>query len=239
MLAGIIIILVASGGKKKSVMGIRCGTQAYWWILAISFPFLTISTVIVAFYLRRKDSEKERIGFPFHHTDTRWTTKNLILFPVLAFVVGLVAGFFGIGGGVLQAPLMLELGVIPWVTSATSQFIVLITSISAVAQNLSNGNLEWRWTLWFMFFNAIGALIGKQMVDRIVRHFKLQSLIVFFLAGLIVLTAAALVQTGIRRIVLHLSSWGIKQYCSNITVAKKINRTLLNHTLNLTMNHTF
>jgi uncharacterized membrane protein YfcA len=39
--------------------------------------------------------------------------QNFRQFPILALVVGVLAGAFGIGGGLIQAPLMLALGVVP------------------------------------------------------------------------------------------------------------------------------
>jgi uncharacterized membrane protein YfcA len=43
----------------------------------------------------------------------RWTRSSTVLYPGLCTAAGLVAGLFGIGGGVVKGPLMLELGVAP------------------------------------------------------------------------------------------------------------------------------
>ena len=43
-----------------------------------------------------------------------------MLFPELSTLAGAVAGLFGVGGGIIKAPLMLELGVPPDVAAATS-----------------------------------------------------------------------------------------------------------------------
>jgi uncharacterized membrane protein YfcA len=42
-----------------------------------------------------------------------------------------VAGLFGLGGGVVKAPLMLELGVLPEVAAATSTTMIAFTSMAA------------------------------------------------------------------------------------------------------------
>lgn len=103
-------------------------------------------------------------------------------FPVLAFVVGVMAGAFGIGGGLIQAPLMLALGVVPGtfirisefvdilvaVMSVTSMFVVLLNSTATLIQYISNGTLPYDWALWFLGFSATGAMIGKAGVDRFV-----------------------------------------------------------------------
>jgi len=188
--------------------------------------------LLVCFYLYKLDEKKVAIGYPFAPDEVSWNFKNLTLFPLLAFVAGIVAGLLGIGGGILQAPLMLELGLIPWVTSSTSQFIVLVTSISGVVQTVANGDLEWRWALWFSGFNCIGGFVGQQGVARIVDYFKIQSLIVFFLAGTIVITTVALTYSGVARVTAGSSGWGFKQYCHPVNYTNHTNSTnFTNHTV--------
>lgn len=43
-------------------------------------------------------------------------------------LAGMMGGMLGIGGGIVMAPLMLELGVNPQTTSSTSNFILIINS---------------------------------------------------------------------------------------------------------------
>jgi uncharacterized membrane protein YfcA len=47
---------------------------------------------------------------------------------LMCAVAGVMGGMLGIGGGIVMAPLMLELGVNPQTTSSTSNFILIINS---------------------------------------------------------------------------------------------------------------
>jgi uncharacterized membrane protein YfcA len=40
-----------------------------------------------------------------------WTPRTTLLYPLLCTAAGLIAGLFGVGGGIVQGPLMLLLGV--------------------------------------------------------------------------------------------------------------------------------
>ena len=55
---------------------------------------------------------------------------------------GLCAGMFGIGGGIVKGPLMLEMGVLPSVSSATAAFMILFTTASAASTYVVFGMLK-------------------------------------------------------------------------------------------------
>ena len=40
----------------------------------------------------------------------QWHGRDILLWPLAGIVVGIVAGFVGIAGGILQGPLLLEMG---------------------------------------------------------------------------------------------------------------------------------
>jgi len=80
-------------------------------------------------YLYRKN-----IGYKFHDQDIKWTKKIVRLYPIYALLTGTMAGLLGIGGGLLIGPLLLDLGVHPIVSSATSNFLILFISSSTSIQ---------------------------------------------------------------------------------------------------------
>lgn len=124
--------------------------------------------------------------------------------------------------------------------SVTSMFVVLLNSTATLVQYLATGTLPYDWALWFLGFSAIGAIIGKLGVDRcvvllfatlsnfnhkcsvfqlitfirLVRQFKMQSLIVFLLAVLIFITTVALIYIGAQRMATGRSTWAFKPLCS-------------------------
>lgn len=80
-------------------------------------------------------AHRKSIGYPYNSTDIQWdNTWIFIKFPFYAFVSGVMAGLLGIGGGLILGPLLLQLGLHPIVSTATSNFLVLFTSSSTSIQ---------------------------------------------------------------------------------------------------------
>merc|ERR1719458_2180414 len=49
-----------------------------------------------------------------------WTPRTLRLYPLLSTAAGFLGGFLGIGGGIIMAPLLLELGMAAEASQATT-----------------------------------------------------------------------------------------------------------------------
>lgn len=63
----------------------------------------------------------------------------------VGFVSGVLAGLFGVGGGILMVPAqMLILGIDPATAKGTSLLVIIPTSISGTIQNLRTGNTDLR-----------------------------------------------------------------------------------------------
>lgn len=99
---------------------------------------------------------------------TRNSSVNPVLHPLLARLgtggaAGLLAGLFGIGGGVILVPLqMLLLGEKIKVAIQTSLGVIVMTSISAVLGHAARGNVLWLPGLLL----GIGGLLGAQISTR-------------------------------------------------------------------------
>lgn len=77
-----------------------------------------------------------------------------------AFVVGLLSGMFGIGGGSLLLPMMILLfGFPPHLAAATSMFTILLTSVLGSLQHIWQGEVDW----WIVLTMAPGAWLGGQL----------------------------------------------------------------------------
>merc|ERR1719409_2525561 len=70
-------------------------------------------------------------GYSFARGEIQWNNKNTIRYPAICTLSGVFAGLFGIGGGIVKGPLMLEMGVIPAVVSASAAAMILYTSSAA------------------------------------------------------------------------------------------------------------
>ena len=85
-----------------------------------------------------------------------------------SFIVGMVSGVFGIGGGSLIVPAMIILFLFPpHVAVATSMFLVFLTSVVNSGSHIYLGNVPWLYTIPVIPGAYIGAKIGANVNKRI------------------------------------------------------------------------
>jgi len=82
---------------------------------------------------------------------------------LIGFLVGIIGGFAGIGGGVIIVPTLLLLGFSSEKAVGTSFFCVLLLSVSALIAHLRLENVDYKVGL----FLAIGGIVGAQIGARI------------------------------------------------------------------------
>lgn len=113
-----------------------------------------------------------------------YTNQNLGI--AINIVLGFVAGFLGIGGGVLQVPvLVFLLGYPIHIATATSHFVTMLTSAFAVAPNVVLGNVHFGAVLWL----GAGVLVGAQAGAKLALRLKTKAILYLFA---IILVAFAL-----------------------------------------------
>ncbi|PMC39051.1 hypothetical protein CJ195_03680 [Bacillus sp. UMB0899] len=91
-----------------------------------------------------------------------------VLAVVIAFIVGVLSGLFGIGGGSLMVPTMLLLFRFPAsIAVATSMFMVFLSSIIGSITHIQLGNVDWLWILGLAPGAWIGAKLGAYINGRL------------------------------------------------------------------------
>ena len=119
--------------KCNFIVNFRCSVE-YWFIYLSFVPFTLLITYIVSRIIYKEYVYRISIGYPYNNTDIKWCNAIFIKFPFYAFISGTMAGLLGIGGGLILGPLLLQLGLHPVVSTATSNFLVLFTSSSTSIQ---------------------------------------------------------------------------------------------------------
>lgn len=61
-------------------------------------------------YLVERWRLKARLNYRYGEGDVEWNPKNTLRYPAICFFAGFFAGLFGVGGGIVKGPLMLEMG---------------------------------------------------------------------------------------------------------------------------------
>ena len=141
MLILIVVLSLIRGGKAgaASVVGIETCSGGYWAVTAVLFVILIILAVVVGKHLSKQHDQKMKCHYTFVEGDIMWTGRNVYMYPALSAFAGMCGGLLGIGGGMIMGPLLLELGMLPGNTQATSATTVMITSGAAMFQFLFLG----------------------------------------------------------------------------------------------------
>jgi uncharacterized membrane protein YfcA len=129
--------------------------------------------------VRLADSSGER--FDFFSNDRLGVRLNVVL--------GGLIGFLGIGGGVLQVPILLYLlRFPPHVATATSHFVTLVTCLAALVPHLFLGNVHFGETAWM----GAGVVAGAQLGAKVARNISSKTIVYLFAAVLVVFSTKLL-----------------------------------------------
>ena len=204
---GILFLSLLKGGHgAPSLVHIKGCSAAYWGVVAMTFPFLIIITVVVARWLRRQHRRKLELNYTYLPGDVRWTKRNTILYPGMCMIAGILAGLLGIGGGMVKGPLMLEMGVLPQTTAATASFMILFTSSCTTLQFLILGMLPSDFAIWYGFVGFVSSYVGQVIMGHFVSKYGRVSYIILSIAVVIAGSTLLMGITGTQEVVADIRS---------------------------------
>jgi uncharacterized membrane protein YfcA len=97
-----------------------------------------------------------------HARTHRWPSKVVLA----GTFVGLLTGFFGVGGGFVIVPaLVLALGFTMAEAVGTSLLVIAINSVVALSTRLQTGSIEWSTVIPFTVASMIGVVIGSRLAS--------------------------------------------------------------------------
>jgi uncharacterized membrane protein YfcA len=191
LFALITTIKLLSGGPVESDGGPMrldgCGTKCFWTTLVAMILVL----LIFAIHQRRDLLSKISMGISVF-SDIVWTAKNTIFYPCYALLAGLVAGLFGVGGGIILGPLMLALDVHPAVASATCACMVLFTSSTATVTYMAQGLLVPDYAAFCLLVGFASTILGQTVMSVLLQRYKRHSYIAFSIGIVVALSAVAM-----------------------------------------------
>lgn len=95
---------------------------------------------------------------------------TLLILVLLGLAAGIIAGFFGVGGGILFSPILFFLftsvdvaSPVSW-TVGTALFCTFIASVSSSIQQRQSKNIYWREGILIGILGALGVYAGKRIV---------------------------------------------------------------------------
>lgn len=93
---------------------------------------------------------------------TRCESTNKLRFPVIATLAGVLGGTYGIGGGMLISPILLQIGISPQVSiffPFLSTELTNFTSLTALLYYLCSGNSSYLFIHGILFINNVSCSV--------------------------------------------------------------------------------
>ncbi|MBF0541098.1 MAG: sulfite exporter TauE/SafE family protein [Nitrospirae bacterium] len=78
-------------------------------------------------------------------------------------IIGLISGLFGIGGGLVHVPLMNFIGIPIHIATATSHFVISITSVFGILIFIALGTIDIDYAIFIGVGSILGAYIGANI----------------------------------------------------------------------------
>lgn len=114
-------------------------------------------------------------------SDLRLSKPILIRLVTFAFLGGFMSGALGLGGGAIFNPLLLSLGVLPCVASATGMYMILFSTSGSSIIYIIHKMLNLQFSFWIGFWCSSGSLLGLFILNKIIKRYDRQSPVVFAL----------------------------------------------------------
>ncbi|XP_040947432.1 sulfite exporter TauE/SafE family protein 4 isoform X2 [Gossypium hirsutum] len=111
-------------------------TTLYWVLFCLQFPIAVLVFGYEAMKLWKENRKRMMTGNTecICEASIQWSTLNITFCALCGVLGGTVGGLLGSGGGFILGPLLLEIGVIPQVASATATFVMMFSSSLSVVE---------------------------------------------------------------------------------------------------------
>ncbi|PRQ43740.1 putative transmembrane protein TauE [Rosa chinensis] len=175
-----------------------CSTW-YWVLFCLQFP---IAFGVFGYEaLKLYKDHKKRMGTgnleSICEASIAWTPIHIAFCALCGILGGTVGGLLGSGGGFILGPLLLEIGVIPQVASATATFVMMFSASLSVVEFYLLKRFPIPYALYLTSVSILAGFWGQFLVRKIVTFLKRASIIVFVLSGVIFASAITMGVTGI------------------------------------------
>ncbi|XP_010527869.1 PREDICTED: uncharacterized protein LOC104805133 [Tarenaya hassleriana] len=177
-----------------------CSTL-YWVLVCLQVPIAIGMTGIEAVKLFREHERRISSGNTeaICEASIDWTPLNLAFCAFCGIVGGTVGGLLGSGGGFVLGPLLLEIGVIPQVASATATFVMMYSSSLSVVEFYLLKRFPMPYALYLTTVSILAGFWGQSFIRKLVTILRRASIIVFVLSGVIFASALIMGVVGVER----------------------------------------
>ncbi|XVF76307.1 hypothetical protein PTKIN_Ptkin13bG0255900 [Pterospermum kingtungense] len=198
---------------------VACSTW-YWVLFCLQLPVAVLVFGYEATKLYKEHKKRTSTGNTeaICEASIQWSPLNIAFCALCGILGGTVGGLLGSGGGFILGPLLLEIGVIPQVASATATFVMMFSSSLSVVEFYLLKRFPIPYALYLMGVSILAGFWGQYLVRKLITILKRASLIVFILSGVIFTSALVMgvvgISTSIEMIHNH-EFMGFLDFCSS------------------------
>ncbi|KAF1897716.1 hypothetical protein Lal_00032474 [Lupinus albus] len=206
--------------KKTAMNNVKVCSLWYWVLYTLQFPIALIVFGKEALKLYKDHKTRLNTGNVecICEASIEWTPLSIIFCALCGILGGTVGGLLGSGGGFILGPLLLEIGVIPQVASATATFVMMFSSSLSVVEFYLLDRFPIPYALYLTGVSILAGFFGQCLVRKLIAILKRASVIVFILSGVIFASAITMgvigIETSIRMIRNH-EFMGFLGFCSS------------------------
>ncbi|KAL3825810.1 hypothetical protein ACJIZ3_021839 [Penstemon smallii] len=196
-----------------------CSTW-YWALNLLQLPVALAVFVYECVKLYKESKKRRNIenSEQLCEATIEWTATNLVFCSLCGILGGTVGGLLGSGGGFILGPLLLEIGVIPQVASATATFVMMFSSSLSVVEFYLLKRFPIPYGLYLMCVSILAGFWGQCVIRKLVTILRRASIIVFILSGVIFASALTMGLIGIDRSIRMINNhefMGFLDFCSS------------------------
>ncbi|KAG5556737.1 hypothetical protein RHGRI_007116 [Rhododendron griersonianum] len=168
-----------------------------------------------------KESKRRRISGNTEsvcEATLEWTPIQLAFCALCGILGGTVGGLLGSGGGFILGPLLLEIGVIPQVASATATFVMMFSSSLSVVEFYLLKRFPIPYAIYLIAVSILAGFWGQFFIRKLIAFVRRASIIVFILSGVIFASALTMGVIGIEKTIIMIHNHeflGFLGFCSS------------------------
>ncbi|TVU39441.1 hypothetical protein EJB05_12861, partial [Eragrostis curvula] len=196
----VIHLFIGGEGAKGTFHMIKpCGI-AYWLITVAQIPVAVAFTACIGHQKRKSHAHNGLNVDQASSAKMKLDVLPAYVFPVAALLTGVMSGLFGIGGGLLLNPVLLQIGVPPKTASATTMFMILFCASMSMVQFIILGVQGIMNALLYAATCFVASIVGLVAIEGAIRRSGRSSLIVFVVAVILALSAVVIACSGAVRV---------------------------------------
>lgn len=185
----LVINVMKGGGAFPSPLGIECGSKSFWIANLVMIGWIFCISIMARSYLINRYEAKKKCGYVYVEGDIQWDHRTTIIYPIICALAGFFAGMFGVGGGIVKGPLMLEMGVHPKVSSASSACMIFFTSFTATTSFMVFGLLIPDYAIASLIVGFTATYVGQIILFYFMNKYQRNSYIAFSIGSVVLLSA--------------------------------------------------